>query len=88
MEEYKKNHMDYDLVITDMNMPGISGQEVAMLVKNINPNAKIILSTGTDITHESDSKLKLFDSLIDKPFEINKITKEIEKILEKTDRGY
>lgn len=36
----------FDLVITDMSMPGLSGDEVARHVKNKSPNTPVFLMTG------------------------------------------
>jgi CheY-like chemotaxis protein len=37
---------NYDLFITDLSMPGISGMDVAQEVLRINPNAMVVLASG------------------------------------------
>ncbi len=44
VEAYRWNA--YDVVITDMIMPGLNGLEVLQRVRSINPDAKVIIVTG------------------------------------------
>lgn len=37
---------DYDLVITDLKMPGMSGQETMKAIRELRPTQKIIVMTG------------------------------------------
>jgi len=36
----------YDVVITDMKMPGLNGIQVLKKVRSLNPEAKVIINTG------------------------------------------
>ena len=45
----------FDLVITDLEMPGLSGYDVSQFIKNKNRSSKftpVIMLTGKDITQE------------------------------------
>jgi len=44
MEEYRRNA--YDVVITDMIMPGMNGLEVLQQARSVNPGARVIVVTG------------------------------------------
>jgi len=44
IEVYRQNA--YDVVITDMIMPGMNGLKVLQQVRSINPDAKVIIVTG------------------------------------------
>ncbi|MCU0821687.1 MAG: response regulator [Spirochaetes bacterium] len=44
VEKYKKESPD--IVITDLKMPGVSGLEVLKRIKEINPDAEVIIITG------------------------------------------
>ena len=44
IEMFTKDH--FDIVITDRAMPGVSGDQVAIEIKKINPNVPIIMLTG------------------------------------------
>ncbi len=49
VEIYQANSDRIDLVIMDMIMPGIGGGEAFDLIKSINPQVKIILSSGFNL---------------------------------------
>jgi purine-binding chemotaxis protein CheW len=44
IEAYRQN--DYDVVITDMIMPNMTGLEVLQRIRSLNPDAKVIIVTG------------------------------------------
>jgi signal transduction histidine kinase/ActR/RegA family two-component response regulator len=46
LEAFKTNPNDYDLVMTDLTMPGIDGVGVAKQVREISPGIPVILLTG------------------------------------------
>ncbi len=43
---FKKSPSLFDLVITDMTMPGLSGDKLVENIKNIRPEIPVILCTG------------------------------------------
>lgn len=45
-QAFKEAPDNYDLIITDMTMPGMTGAELARNVKQIRPDIPIILCTG------------------------------------------
>ena len=46
--EILKEHGDFDLMITDQAMPGMSGIELAKQALQLRPDMKVILATGYD----------------------------------------
>lgn len=46
LETFKTRPLEYDLIITDMNMPGFSGDKLAKEILNIKPDIPIVLCTG------------------------------------------
>ena len=65
---------DYDLVLTDLTMPDITGWEVSKAIKSINPSVKVALMTGWGVQIEKEeAKLKGIDYLISKPFKENQL---------------
>ncbi len=46
LELFRAHPQDYDLVITDMTMPGMTGDKLAKELLQIRPDIPIILSTG------------------------------------------
>jgi two-component system NtrC family response regulator len=70
----------YDLVLTDIMMPLISGLDMLNEIKQISPTTKVILMTAysTDKKIEK-SKLLNADGYIEKPFKSLKFVEEVIK---------
>jgi PAS domain S-box-containing protein len=64
----------YDVVITDIGIPRMSGWEVSKAIKEMNPGVRIILITGWGIK-EKDRRVEesRADILLQKPFKLQKI---------------
>jgi len=73
---------DYDLVISDVYMPGMSGQEVARAVKEAKAEVPVILITGWGL--QLDSSEMGVDGMIAKPFKKEALSRLINNVL--TDR--
>ena len=69
----------YDLVITDVRLPGASGIDVLKTSKEICPEAPVIVITAfaSDETAEEARKLGAFN-FITKPFDNEKIVADVE----------
>jgi CheY-like chemotaxis protein len=58
----------YEVVITDMGMPEMDGQQVARTIKDESPNTPVILMTGLGpIASDDDGKPLEVDAVISKP---------------------
>jgi CheY-like chemotaxis protein len=79
IEILKENKVAF--VILDMLMPGINGFEIYHQIKKIQPEVKIILASGY-IGDQSEERSKRigFDGFIQKPFNLEQLSKKIEKI--------
>lgn len=73
-----------DLIISDIKMPDIDGIELLKFIKEVNPEATVILITAYASTKTAIQALKLgaYD-YISKPFDIDELKIIIEKALEK-----
>jgi PAS domain S-box-containing protein len=81
---YKKNTDKIDLVIMDMIMPGMGGGETFDHLKEINPDIKVLLSSGYSINGQASEILKRgCDGFIQKPFNINQLSEKIQGIIAK-----
>jgi len=74
----------FDLVITDVKMPGVGGIDVLRTIKEISPETVVIMITAfaTAETAVEAMKLGAYD-YITKPFKIDEIKLIIQKALEK-----
>ncbi len=73
---------EFDIVITDLKMPGLDGMELLDAVKKINPDTPVIMITayGT-IESASEAMSKGGFDFITKPFRIEQILFTIEKAI-------
>ncbi|MFZ2657580.1 MAG: response regulator [Victivallales bacterium] len=79
---YRKSFKTIDIVILDMVMPKMNGKQVFTSLKDINPDIKVILSSGYSIDGDAqsiiDSGAKAF---IQKPFNMKELSNLIENVL-------
>ncbi|HDL04680.1 MAG TPA: response regulator [candidate division Zixibacteria bacterium] len=72
----------YDLIITDMKMPRVSGEEVVKFAKETYPDSKIIVISGYSSLFSVSNTLGYgVCAFLSKPFTIKQIRSEVEKSL-------
>jgi len=81
LEAFKAKPDEYDLVITDMTMPNMTGIELAPRLREIRSDIPIIMCTGFSETIDEDRAKNMgILAYIMKPFLIDEIAKTIRKI--------
>ena len=81
---YNENKEKIDMVILDMIMPDMGGGEAYDRLKEINPNIKVLLSSGYSInSHATDILERGCDGFIQKPFNMRQLSQKIREILDK-----
>ncbi len=82
--EHLKTEKDFNLLVTDMVMPGMNGVELAAIVKEQIKDIKVILASGysEEITRSEFSVSNEFEFLA-KPFSLGDLTKKIFDVLNK-----
>jgi two-component system cell cycle sensor histidine kinase/response regulator CckA len=84
VEMYQENIERINMVLLDIIMPDMSGSEVYDRIKEINPNIKVLLSSGYNIEGQATELLeKGCNGFIQKPFNMNELSQSINKILNK-----
>ncbi|MBW2673964.1 MAG: PAS domain S-box protein [Deltaproteobacteria bacterium] len=79
---YKRNNNAIDMVFLDIVMPGMSGRDTYDRLKEINPDIKVLLSSGYDIDTQATEILdRGADSFIQKPFALKDLSQKIKKIM-------
>jgi CheY-like chemotaxis protein len=58
----------YDLVILDLVMPRMDGRKTFEALRRINPGIKVLLASGTDLTHLENGSMSGLAGFIQKPF--------------------
>ncbi|MCK4980366.1 MAG: response regulator, partial [Candidatus Delongbacteria bacterium] len=83
LDIFEKKHEQISMVILDMIMPKMDGEEIFRKLKNIDPEVKVLISSGYSIT----SKIRnIFENggkgFIQKPFNIVDLSAKIKTILD------
>ena len=83
VELFRSNPDKYDLVITDMTMPQITGVKLAQTIKMIRPQTPVILCTGfsENINVHNAAQLNI-NAFLMKPVEMAKMIKTVRKVLD------
>ena len=82
IEVYQKHRDTIDLVLLDIIMPNMKGGEVFDRLKEINPEVKVLLSSGYSIDGEASQILERGGSgFIQKPFDMNQLSQSIRAML-------
>ena len=83
IDVYKKNRERIGLVILDMIIPGMNGGETYDRLKKLNPDIKVLLSSGYSIDGEATQILNRgCNGFIQKPFSIKQLSQKIREILD------
>ena len=81
--EIFQKHPDIDLVVLDMIMPKMGGGETYDRIKQIKPDAKVLLSSGFSINGQASEILNRgCNGFIQKPFNLQNLSQNIRAILE------
>jgi CheY-like chemotaxis protein len=82
LELFEENKSKIDLIISDLEMPEMNGKEVMDKLREINPQIKVMLSSGalTD-TDEQDIMNKGFNGFLKKPYNLNTLCEKMAEIL-------
>jgi CheY-like chemotaxis protein len=84
IELYKENKARVDIVVLDMIMPEMGGGETYDRLKEINPNVRVLLSSGYSIEGQASEILKRgCDGFIQKPFRMRLLSRKIREVLDK-----
>jgi PAS domain S-box len=82
VEYYKINHGSIDVAIVDLTMPRMGGNECIKLFKQINPSARILVSTGYNLVTDTQRIItKGIAGFIQKPFQTEELAREIAKAI-------
>ena len=75
----------YDLVVTDMRMPGLNGFDVIDYLKQAQPDCRIIAMSAGSKTLDSDTTLfavsQQADKTLSKPFEVDTLLGAINELV-------
>lgn len=81
---FKCSHQDIDVVLLDMILPGMTGEEIFGKLQQIKPDIKVIFSSGFSL-EEVPQQLFVHETtdFIEKPYRIGDLLDKISGMLEK-----
>jgi two-component system, cell cycle sensor histidine kinase and response regulator CckA len=80
---YRERFREIDLVILDVMMPGIGGKETYRRLRAINPQVKVLLSSGYSTNGEVGEILKLgVSGFVQKPYREEELAAKVRKVLD------
>jgi len=78
----------FDLIVTDQTMPGLTGMELARAVLEIAPAMPIILCTGHSAVTSSEEALALgIRKYLYKPLQVDELVKTVRAVLNERDKA-
>ncbi|MBU4306243.1 MAG: PAS domain S-box protein [Acidobacteria bacterium] len=82
IEIFKKNSAEITLVILDIEMPGISGEKVFHILKELRPEIKILIASGYGKEYlETEIFKSKISHFIPKPFKIEQLSYQVNKLI-------
>jgi PAS domain S-box-containing protein len=85
IEIYRANKNKINIVILDVIMPDMGGGETYDRLKEINPDIKVLLSSGYSINGQASEIMNRgCNGFIQKPFNIEQLSRKIREILSKS----
>ncbi len=74
---------DVDLVILDLNMPGMGGQKCLERLKEIDPGARVVIASGYSAETASGKAIRAqVDGYIGKPYRLHDLLKMVREVLD------
>jgi len=82
LEAVRANPGDFDIAVTDFNMPGLSGLDVALAISRIRPDLPVVITSGyiTDALR-SEAQRAGVRQLVDKPSTVDELCQVIQQVL-------
>jgi two-component system cell cycle sensor histidine kinase/response regulator CckA len=83
LEIYREKKEEIDLVVLDLNMPGMSGMECLDGILKIDPEAKVLVASGHSVNDSTMGELEVGSSgFIAKPFESRHLLRAVRRVLD------
>jgi PAS domain S-box-containing protein len=83
VDVYHQQQDEIDVVILDMVMPEMSGEEIYKKIRQMNPEVKILLASGYSIDGKASQILRYgCNGFIQKPFNIEELSRKLRELLD------
>lgn len=83
MAFFQKNADEFDLVVTDLSMDGLSGIELANQIKSLKPDIPVVLCSGLgEILRIDDIECQSISGILKKPISVKELSLVLHKVLD------
>lgn len=87
LEIFKENPREIDLVIMDLNMPGMGGRECTRQMLSIDPSVKVLVASGySALGHNKEVSDLGAKGFLSKPYQTKELLVRIRKLLDEDQR--
>ncbi|MCG8552279.1 MAG: response regulator, partial [Desulfobacterales bacterium] len=88
LDLFNKNSEKFDLVITDLTMPGMNGDKLTAKILEIRPGIPVILCSGYQNKQVTETEMKhLWHAFVQKPIKQENFINTIRNVLDKNTKG-
>lgn len=83
LEALEKHKDQFDLLLTDIVMPGLDGIELAQRAGKISPNTKVMFITGFAAVAMGNQNAQINQGarVLSKPFHLNDLVDQVDRLL-------
>jgi PAS domain S-box-containing protein len=83
LEAFRQNPHEYDLIVTDMNMPLLNGMDLARKVMELRPSIPVVLCTGYSKLINKEKAIKMgIRGYLEKPLTMGSLMHEVRTVLD------
>jgi two-component system, cell cycle sensor histidine kinase and response regulator CckA len=83
LETYRNNQDQIDLIMLDMIMPGMSGEETFRKLKEIDPDVKVILASGYSMNEQATRIMENgCRAFLQKPYNTGELSRTVRDVLD------
>ena len=82
LERYRKEHKAIDLIILDLQMPGMGGKKCLEELLKVDPKARILIASGSLSITVTKANSAGASGFIGKPYDLVKMLSEIRRVLD------
>jgi DNA-binding NtrC family response regulator len=86
LKEFRSNAADYNLLISDIRMPNMDGYQLALQVKKIKPEVKVVLTSAFEYDNIYSSKDFSHENIaagfIEKPISMAELSKVVHNLID------
>ena len=84
LEAFQASPNKYDLIITDMTMPQMTGEKLARAVKEIRPDIPVVLCTGFSERVKEHGKELAIDGILMKPIDKKEMAETVRDLIDRS----